>query len=148
MRRAGFSVILSLRLYALWGLDKRILAIMVVSFISTLSVSAALVANGVAKISGMSVRHTILVLLYPIHLSSNLDSDPRFAVLHSFGTAGVLLSLLVSNFMLGNGAIHLSDCTRPPIILLGTRKHQKANFSSCPNSRLSAVFPSVSIMYS
>jgi len=51
---ATTEAILSLRLYALWALDKKVLAIIIASFSISLTVSAALVANGMAKISATS----------------------------------------------------------------------------------------------
>ncbi|TCD67435.1 hypothetical protein EIP91_012407 [Steccherinum ochraceum] len=51
------EAILSLRLYALWALDRRILATVLSCLLVSLTTAAALVANGMAKISASS--HTI-----------------------------------------------------------------------------------------
>ena len=66
-----FTVILQLRLYALYFLDKRVLAFMICTFLACLAASATLISIGLSHVKGQAPR-----FLPPNHRNNEFDTSP------------------------------------------------------------------------
>ena len=67
------TVILQLRLYALYFLDKRVLAFMICTFLACLAASATLISIGLSHVKGQASRFRFLPLN---HRNNEFDTSP------------------------------------------------------------------------
>ena len=111
------TVILQLRLYALYFLDKRVLAFMICTFLACLAASATLISIGLSHVKGpppVSFLQITAIMNLTRPPSSLGPCTPRTTVLRAHQYPHELLSLVDTNSYLWNGSLRPRTLQRAP----------------------------------
>lgn len=142
------SVILQLRIYALYHQSRKILVLLVVSFVSVIATSATIMGTVLGSMTGTLTRIFFIFLTYPScifkYLLRECPPYPWTPVLPSVGNFSSFLRLLDPDPRIRDAPLHTRACSRLPELMqprasLPLRPPYLRN----PDPRLHPLFPSV-----